>query len=494
MINNLNDIKLIKGNNALKKIILWSLLLCIAYILSLISVHGISSKYLGLVIALFTVLFSYLFWRKAILALFIWVLFSGVVRKWLLPELADVIFFFNQVILLGVYIGYFGEKLKYKSSLVIKHPVNVFIAFPLFWGVACAFNPQLPSPIVGILGFIVHFYYIPMIFIVPEIFKTKEELINCIKTFVLFSIPILLLGVIQFFSPLDSSINKYVTETDVIPMGDFPRISSTFSFIGGYASYLHILILTLIYLLTLGLGKSSTKLTALYLILLGFSVLNLFMTGSRSAMLFTILAVSLYLLISGFLNFSNFKRYILRISLAAIFLLLIAISPVGRAAINAFLNRFDQTDEITTRVSDIYNLPINYFNDIGFYGFGIGSTYQGSFALMKLLDIPSKGHELVVAFEEEPAKMLVELGLVGFIMVYLLRFVFIKFFWDLYRKLKDENLKNLALISALFILPFFINVHKLVYNHTAHVFYWFVVGFLFLLPKLDQQDIKNVKV
>lgn len=481
----------IRERSPFNKIILWIPLLIIAYMLSMFSVQGFSSRYLAISLILVVLLMSYIFWRKAILWLFIWVIFSGAVRKWILPQISDLVFFLNHVILTGVYIGYFAEKLKTKSPLIVKHRVNVFMTFLFFWGLASVFNPRLPSIYIGLLGLMIHFYYIPMIFIIPEIFETKEQLINCFKTFILVSIPSLILGVIQFLSPLDSPINQYVTETDVVPMGNFPRIASTFPFISGYVSYLNILILLVICLLSF--RRFPLKTIYFYYLIVGFGVLNLFMTGSRSGMSFTILSVLLYMFISGSFNPVNIRRYFFRVFFAGLALISLALSPLGRNAVDAFMSRFESSDEITTRVSDIYNIPLKYFAESGFYGFGIGSTYQGSYALIRILNISTREWAMPMDFEEEPLRILLEVGLAGFIMVYVLRFLFVKYFWDLYRKLKDEELKNIALICALYVLPIFINVHKLVFDQTAHVFYWFVIGLLFLLPKLDQQIVVSEK-
>ena len=53
----------------------------------------------------------------------VWILFVGVFRKWLLPGLAEIIFLFSYVILAGVYIKFFTERLLKRDAITIKHPV-----------------------------------------------------------------------------------------------------------------------------------------------------------------------------------------------------------------------------------------------------------------------------------------------------------------------------------------------------------------------------------
>ncbi|MBI2996196.1 MAG: O-antigen ligase family protein [Candidatus Melainabacteria bacterium] len=481
----------IREKNVFVKIGFLVVVLLLAYMFSLMSIYGISSEYFTPVIILLILVLSFLNWRKATLFLIIWVLFSGAVRKWVLPELADVVFFFNHIILIGIYAGYFNEQLRTRSLIIFKHPMNIFLLFFFIWGVACSINPRSPSIFIGLLGVVLHFFYIPLIFIIPYIFNTKEELFKVLRIFVYFSFPILILGVIQFFSPLESPINKYVAESDVVPMGNFPRISSTFPFISGYATYLHILSLVLIYFISLKNIPNSQMI--IYYLLLALSILNLFMTGSRSGMFISIFSGVLYLAISGALNADNLKRYLFRFIIAGGIFFLIATSPLGSHAINAFISRFDESDEIVRRVTDIYTIPLDYLKESGVYGFGIGGTYQGSFSLLKTLKVAKRDLGVAMNVEEEPLRILLEIGLFGFIMVYLIRFLMVKYFWELYLKLQDEDIKHFALACTLYLFPFFINIHRLVFDQTAHLFYWFTVGFLFLLPRLDKKNIASDK-
>ena len=87
-------------------------------------------------------------------------------------------------------------------------------------------------------------------------------------------------------------------------------------------------------------------------------------------------------------------------------------------------------------------------------------------------------------FEEEPERILLEMGLIGYILCYLLRIALAFQCWRLFHQLRDKDLKLLALCALLFQWQF-IHLRNLVFDFTSGVLYWFFIGFLFLLPKLD---------
>ena len=468
-----------------KKFFFIAFVLLFAFALSMLSIYGLKPLYFGIVAFGFIILLSFLFWEKAVIFLMVWILFVGAVRKWLLPQLADMVFLFNNVILLGVYLRYLNDQAKSRSSLFIYHPINNFLAFFFIWGLACLFNPQLPNILVGVLGLVVHFYYIPLIFIVPRIFNTKEELIKALKIYTYFSIPLLILGIIQFSRPSDDPLNIYVggVRDDIALVGTFVRVTSTFAYISGYAAYLNILIMILVYLLGI---KGHSKVFYIYLYsLLVFALMNMFMTGSRGPALFALINVVLYLFLAGFFNLVLLKRFFLRFFFAGVLTIsFFTFTDFGHKVVDAFTNRLTTNEDIGPRLLDTYTTPFKFVKIAGIYGFGIGSTYQGAAIVGSNA---AKLQKITGGFEEEPERMVVEMGVAGFIQVYLIRFLLIVYFWRLYRKLKDENLKLLALLAMLFQLQFFVGISNLVFNYTTQIFYWFAVSFLYLLPRLDQK-------
>ena len=473
-------------STGLRNVFLWIAVLIVAYMLGILSVQGLEPKTFGTLTVLVIITFSYIFWKKALILIVFWVMFSGVFRKWIIPEASEVIYFFNHAILTGVYIRYFLDQAKNQKPIFLKHNAGVLILFLLSWSIACVFNPELSSIPVGLLGLIVYFYYIPLIFIIPKVFQDKKEIIKLLKLVVGFSFPILILGIIQFYSPVDHPINSYVAEAGIALIGEYPRITSTFSYISGYATFLIALVLILLYLISL--KDSSFKYNIFLYIVFVLCVLNILMTGSRTALFYSAFCVVMYLFLTGSLEFKLMKRFIPRIILAlALIFLIFNFTSYGKKVVNAFMTRVVYEEQLE-RVIDLYKRPFDFIKIAGFYGYGLGTTYQGSIALGHNPH-PYYLEEVTGGYEDEPERVMLEVGLVGFIMVYLLRLFYIYDFWGLFRKLKDIDLRNLSLILLLFQIQFVCGVNMLIFNHTSNLLYWYFIGFMFVLPQIDNKDL-----
>lgn len=441
-------------------------------------------------LALFVFLTSFIFWKKAVIFVMYWILVVGAVRKWLLPELSDFLFFSPHFILAGVYLRFLGERVIGRYLVIKKSLINVLIVFLVLWGLLSVFNPQLPSFKVGIIGIIIHFYFIPLVFIVPNIFYQKEDLMSFLKRYSLFSLPLLILGIIQFFSPRYSPINQYVVKTAHIAIsGGYARITSTFSYISGYTAYLSLLILILIFLISI--RKLSIKQNIVLYILMALTIINLFMTGSRWPVGISIISIILYFLISLRLGAIFTKKFLSKLVIALCIILLLAFSThIGREAYGGFMQRGRYTKDITLRIIDTFT-PFKFVNDTGLLaglvGYGIGSTYQG------LGRFNFDWGNMPKDFEEEPERIVLELGFVGYLLVYSLRLLFLIYFWKLFKRLQDIDLKLLALCSLIFHFQYFHLFSNLAFNQTSGLFYWFFASFVFLLPKLDHGEVNFEK-
>lgn len=478
-------------NSGLGNVFLWVAILVVAYMFGILSVHGIEPKVFGTLAVLIIVTFSYIFWRKAIILIVFWVMFSGIFRKWIIPEASEIIYFFGHAILTGVYIRYFLDQAKNQKPIFLKHNAGVLIMFLLFWSIACIFNPELSNIPVGLLGLVVYFYYIPLIFIIPKIFQDKKEIIKLLKLVVVFSFPMLVLGIVQFYSPVDHPINIYVSEAGIALVGEYPRITSTFSYIAGYATFLIMLVLILLYLMSL---KDTTfKYNIFLYFVFALCALNILMTGSRMALYYSVFCVVMYLFLTGSLQFKLMRRFLPRIILAlALIFLIFNFTGFGRKIVDAFMTRIVYEEQVE-RVMDLYKRPFAFIEIAGLYGYGLGTTYQGSIALGHNPH-PYYLEEVTGGYEDEPERVMLEVGLVGFIMIYLLRLFYIYNFWGLFRKLKDIDLKNLSLILLLFQIQFISGVNMLVFNHTSNLLYWYFIGFMFALPRLDNPELVKEEV
>jgi hypothetical protein len=209
----------------------------------------------------------------------------------------------------------------------------------------------------------------------------------------------------------------------------------------------------------------------------------MFMSGGRSTVFGSAIIFSGFLLARGLQN----PTYIWKLSkklavpvTASLFALYFFFSP----AVSAFWTRANSnTDEFSERAFLFIEEPLAFSHLSGLDGYGTGSTHQARTALRSALNLPP-GEDLPTRFEQEAGRIILELGPIGFLMWYSLRLLILAKLFLLFLKLKSSFLKELAL-SVFFLHLIQIRAH-LVFNHTISVYYWFTVGFIFLLPQLER--------
>lgn len=446
-----------------------------------------------LLIALLAVVFIFFFsfsnWRRAVKVVFFLVVIEGALRKWVLPQASELIYFLKDFVLLGAYIKYYVA-LRSEGKFPIKnHFVNAIIFMAAGWCLLQAFNPSLGSPIVGVFGLKTYLFYIPLIWMMPALFPTEEELYKFLRSHLFLMIPVGILGIVQFFSPASSPINSYVqSEVANVEVATFigddlkaggVRITGTFSYINNYAAYLLACFGLLIPLLSLKQLKWWYWATITEILLV---TINSLMTGSRSTVFSAVLFLLGYLGISGLSKPSGIVRL-----LKPFFIPSIVVSIAGvvgfRRAVDAFVGRTTGNSDISTRVFGTMTEALSFIKYKAVDGFGTGATHLGSAALRNALNLPT-GEVIPVGYEGEMGRIALELGPIGFILWYGLRISIIIALFLVFWKLKRPLLRQLAL-SAFLIHAIWIN-GQLVFHHTFALYYWFFTSFIFLLPRLEQ--------
>ncbi len=120
-------------------------------------------------------------WREIVkITLFI-VVIEGILRKWVLPQASELIYFFKDITLLVAYIKYYSQP----NSQLYKQKsfINTMIPICLLWGTFQVFSPRLGSPIVGVFGLKAYFFYIPLMWMLRDMFESQEELYQFIRQY-----------------------------------------------------------------------------------------------------------------------------------------------------------------------------------------------------------------------------------------------------------------------------------------------------------------------
>jgi hypothetical protein len=428
-------------------------------------------------------------WRLAVQLVMVLLVFEGAIRKWIAPGAQDLVYFAKDVLLLGIYVGFFRELPGLRSRLPRQPALYAMLAFGALLGLLEVFNPALPNLLVGIFGFKAYFFYVPLIFVLPVAFRDDAELHRFLWRYALISIPVGLLAIAQFFSPASSFLNTYARSNEdayVATFGSstYVRVTATFSFISGYAAFLltaAILILTL-----LAAGRWRFRGYLLMFGALGMTLLGMMMSGSRGPVLILILLFPFYwwlAVIRGKGGFAAFARLVIVLGLVGVVL-----AATGGKAVDAFLGRAAGIGDVSGRVNAPLLTPWELLPEVGLLGFGIGATHQTAAALAPDVVPYSWLHGLQV--EVESGRILLELGPLGFLLVYAVRLYLAVYAFGQARALRTRFHRALATASFLFFLAALPG--GVVFDVTSDLYYWFFAGLLMLVVRLDRETGRKV--
>jgi len=423
-------------------------------------------------------------WRRSVKAALVLAVIEGAIRKWVLPQASDLVYFMKDIILLGAYARYFIFEHKSKRAVALPG-LKILLWIALILVGLQVFNIRLASAAVGMFGFKAYLLYVPLCFMLRDVFRSPEELQTFLKWYLLLVIPVGALGALQFFSPPDSPINTYVAgeDADIATFGGSDeivraRITGTFSYISGYTAYLTVCQALLFSVLAVKLNKVWMA------ILIGAQALlmgNMFMTGSRSPVF------SGVIVFAGFLIFNQLARA--REVRKALTMLLLTGVVCGVAsvywfgdAMDAFWQRAVTSDSTSERMTSSFLEPLLFLSDPEVLGYGAGATHPGGAGLRARFGLSEPAVAPPDA-ENETVRVMLELGVFGFLVWYALKLYLILALWRTRVQTRNPFLKNLAL--AAFLVHAILFTGTTVLNHTAHVYFWFMAGFIFLLPLLD---------
>jgi hypothetical protein len=423
-------------------------------------------------------------WQQGIKIALVLVVLEGALRKWALPQASQLIYFLKDFVLLGAYLRYFSLPPSARKLLVQQHTVKILFWVALAWCAMQSMNPGLGSPIIGLVGLKNYFFYVPIMWMLPALFPTEEDLFKFLRSYLLLLIPVGLLAIAQFFSPPDSPLNVYAWGEDS-PLtavgGDLKsvRVTGTFSYIVGYAVYLSVCLVMLLPLFSVAqprLWQWATTAEFLIIAVTGF------MTGSRGLILSSLLILFGYFSVQGIASFSTFFQTIKKFIVPGL-LGFWVVSSQFQSAYNSFMLRLMGNQDVPDRVSGGFWEPFANFEHTGIGGFGTGATFQANGIIRNLLSLPN-GELIPVAYEGEMGRIALEIGPLGFLIWYGLKLLLLIAMWNTYAKVKNTVLRQIALCIFLYQAITFSN--QIVFNHSANLYCWFLNGFIFLLPQLDR--------
>lgn len=248
------------------------------------------------------------------------------------------------------------------------------------------------------------------------------------------------------------------------------RVTGTFSYITGMASFVQATTL-----LGMGLFLGGAR-SRLFLIGLGFAMATLPATGSRSVIV--VAAFSAVVMLFAALA-SRLIGTRMAIRIVVVLAILGAISlQTQDAAWVALQQRADQASyDASQRTFSAFTNAFSLFDTAGFFGFGSGSANLGSPALAKGL-APFSWLPAGLNFEEESGRLVLELGMFGWLISLAMRVSL--FFWSAKLALNGRTRTiRLAGVLALPVMALGMYVGNGVFAPpVGATYYWFCVALL----------------
>ena len=429
---------------------------------------------------------SLVYWRQAVFAAMLLLIFEGALRKWALPEAQAALYLAKDVLLIGAYAGFVMTK-GFAAPDSRAQPFIVLLVLSAAYGAIAMLNPALPSLTLAAVGWRSYFLYVPLLFLVPHLFGSLAELDRGLRRYALVALPVAVLGLVQFYSPIDSELNVLVlhnptdrSTTDAFgQLYDRARVAGTFAYVSGFGAYL-IAVAFLVLALLANRGWRFGGNLALYVGLLVI-VAAMFATGSRGPVYSLIAAIAAYSVLTalaGDLSMTAALRACFGAIVLAAGIWAFLPEPAG-----AFQYRAYAAEDTLSRILSPIVEPLAMAEEAGFFGFGIGAAHQSA-AFLTGSAYPwwTKG----IVAEAETSRVMLELGVPGFILVFVFRIAIALYALHAAFVLRTRPARSIALVLALFLA--FQIIGSVIFNPTMNVLYWFAVGLVFALNRYEARE------
>jgi hypothetical protein len=421
------------------------------------------------------------FWRVAVWAALVLMIYEGALRKWLLPQFQEQIYFLKDLLLLGAYLGcFFGSRLMRNRPIVPRYGTDRTVRINWIVAIFACFcflqmlNPRLPNWKVGLYGFASYLIYIPLMYIVPDLLPDERTFRRFVTLALIVCTVPLALGVVQFNLPPDHLLNRYAwSDQSVATFGsaDHARVTSTFSYITGYSTFL---VALGVFLLAAIAVERRTYIAVAKFALLLLTAANLLMTGSRGAVAQFALALPAFLWLAISRTEMNRAKVVIAGAVASV-LVAAGVLTFFPEAHQAFTERAAaHTSENIDRVVQLASGPMDSAQQGGWTGYGIGATLPGSAFLYG----PATSADGPPWVEAELEHVIIETGMVGLLLTLALRVLVPLGLFQCLRSGPFFNLRPWLVAALIFValnLPM-----QIIVSRTAGMLYWFMAGLAFL--------------
>jgi hypothetical protein len=341
---------------------------------------------------------------KVAIWLYFWLLLlEGALRKWVFPQLSDVIFVIRDPVAVLTYV------LAWRAGLFPRRPALVAVWVMALLSLAFSFAGDAPI-LVTIFGLRTNYLHLPMVFVIAAAMN-RDDVVRLGRWFLLCAVPIAVLMMIQFNAPPDALVNVGVGG---LPSGQLLgamghiRAPGPFSFVAGPVGFFPLVAAFTLH----GWLHRGTQSR----ILLAFATLATAVaipTSISRSLLMGLLVVVVFGLVSSLRDPRRLPAYLgPLVAIGAFFLF------IGQSAyVEAFRTRWDEAlqagegtfySNIIIRIVEEFTQPFTIAASTPLLGHGIG---LGTIAGARL----TSGEYQFLLAESELARVILELGpLLGF--------------------------------------------------------------------------------
>ncbi len=447
-------------------------------------------------------------WRNGVYFFLAWLLFEDLARKFLGNNMA--IYFAKDFLVAIVYMSFFiAYRRKEKGLQLLRPPFFLALAVFVWFGVLQVFNPGSTSIFFGLLGMKLYFYYTPLFVIGYALIDSEVALRRFFNINLAIMLAIIVLGLFQ-------SVLGHTFLNPEVPAEDIRQLSQTYRAapISGVIVYRP----TSVFVST---GRFGDMLIVAWLIVFGFS--GYLLLRERRGRLFAFLALGLtaagcvmcasrgvfmWSIGSGLVGaaaffwgapwrqgearriFRTLQRAVLGVALAMVILFFaFPDALLDRLAVySETLDPRSPANELMHRTRD-YPLAnfLGAFNSPRWaYGFGIGTVSLGGQYVSRIFHVPPPTDAVESGF----GNIILELGIVGLLLWFVMSGAVLFSAWKVVRKLKGSPWFPLGFMifwyAFLLLIPFTFQGMQAYQDFVLNAYLWLLLGILFRLPKLAE--------
>jgi hypothetical protein len=443
-------------------------------------------------------------WRNGVYFFLTWLLFEDFARKFLGNNMA--IYFAKDFLLLAVYISFLTA---YRRKEVASFRPPFFNAVMLFvwFGIMQIFNPASPTVWFGLMGAKMFFYYIPLMFLGYGLLNSEAELRKFFTVNLMLTLVIVSLGIAQsIIGP--SFMNPAVEAEDLQGMSTLYRVApqsglvayrpnAVFVSPGRYADFLAV-----VWLLVLGFSGylllRHRKGRVLAFIAIPITAAGAFLTASRGSFGWAI--INAIVTSAAFFWGAPWRqgeviRVIRAVQRAAIGITLgmVLLFYAYPDALFSRLAIYQETLSLSSKTSELthrtWTYPMeNFMGAFTYerwpYGYGLGTASNGGQYVSRFFHTKPLG----IGVESGYGTLVIELGIGGLILWWVMSFAIVGSAWRVVKKLRGSPWFPLGFVIlwyAWFILfPSTYGGMASYEDFLLNAYLWLLLGILFRLPTI----------